>query len=214
MLYFSSLTSSLSSKSYNSAWQQHDGADRWYFGSIAQVSFTAVDFAFGDFHWGVVLFAVLRAAVRWLGTSFGKGFRCLAWDLTFYILFTTTVLSVRTGKLCHTVFAVIPALKRDTLVAFQGITWKKETNTKIELIAWISKAYTPNYPIVTIQYFCFSTRKSFGINGYWTFAHHLISSDKLFSGKNVRNVGQTWRELTQFSFVCVAKGVLKESGNI
>ena len=164
-LYFSSLNSSLSSKSYNSAWQQHDGAEHWCFGSIAQVSFTAVEFAFGDVHRGVVLCAVLRAACRWLGTSFGKEFRVrLAWDdLTFYILFSTTVPTVRTDYRYFTVLAVIPALNRETLVAFQGITWKKETNIKIDLIAWISKTDTPNYPIVTIQYFCFSTLKPFGI---------------------------------------------------
>ena len=145
VLYFSSLTSSLSSKSYNSAWQQHDGADHWYFGSIAQISFTAVEFAFGDFHWRIVRFAFLRAALRWSGASFDKEFICLDWALFFYIPFTTTVLTVRTGYLFCTVFAVIPALKRETVVAFQGITWKKETNTKIELIAWISKANTSNY---------------------------------------------------------------------
>ena len=81
----------------------------------------------------------------------------LAWDdLTFYILFSTTVPTVRTDYRYFTVLAVIPALNRETLVAFQGITWKKETNIKIDLIAWISKTDTPNYPIVTIQYFCLS----------------------------------------------------------
>ena len=168
MLYFSSLTSSLSSKSYNSAWQQHDGADHWYFGSIAQVSFTAADFAFGDFHWGIDLFAVLRAAGRWSSTSFDKDFTCHAWALSFDISFATTVLTVQTGYLFCNVFAVIPALKRGTLVAFQSITWKKETNSKIEL--------TPNYPIVTIQYICFSTRKPFGIK--WIL--NLCSSPHFF----------------------------------
>ena len=135
--YFSSLTSSLSSKSYNSAWQQHDGTDHWYFGSIAQVFFTAVDFAYDDFPWGEDFFAVLRAAFRWSGTSLAKGFFYHAWDFSFYIHCSTTVLTVQTGHLFCTVFAVIPALKRGTMVAFEGITWKMETNTKIELIAWI-----------------------------------------------------------------------------
>ena len=50
----------------------------------------------------------------------------------FFIVFATTVLTARTGHLFCTAFAFIPALKRATLVAFQGITWKKETKTKIE----------------------------------------------------------------------------------
>ena len=159
------MITSLSSKSYNhdSAWQQHDGADLWYFGSIAPVPFTAVDFAFGDFHWGRDRFAVDRAASRWSVTSFEKAFNCRDWALKFYPSFGTAVLTVQTVYLYCTFSAFIPAVKRDTLVAFQGITWKKETNTKIELIAWIWKAVTPNYPIVTIQYFYFSTRKPFGI---------------------------------------------------
>ena len=153
------------SKSYNhdSAWQQHDGADLWYFGSIAQVPFTAVDFAFGDFHWGRDRFAVDRAASRWSVTSFDKAFKCRGWALKFYPSFGTAVLTVQTVYLYCTFSAFIPAVKRETSVAFQGITWKKETNTKIELIAWIWKVVTPNYPIVTIQYFYFSTRKPFGI---------------------------------------------------
>ena len=115
----------LSSKSYNSA----------YFGSIAQVFFTAVDFAFDDFPWGDNLFAILLAAVRWSGTSFAKGFCCHAWDLSFYIHFSTTFLTVQTGYLFCTFFLQSSQLltdrNRDTSVAFQGITWKMETNTKI-----------------------------------------------------------------------------------
>ena len=135
---------------------------------LLQVFFTAVDFAFDDFPWGDNLFAILLAAVRWSGTSFDKGFCCYAWDLSFYIHFSTTVLIVQTGYLFCTFFflqssQLLTDRNRNTSLAFQGITWKIETNTKIELIAWIWKAYTPNYPIVTIQYFCFSTRKPFGI---------------------------------------------------
>ena len=96
-------------------------------------------------------------------TSFGKAFNGRDCALNFYISFGTAVLTARTSYLYCIFFAFTPAVKRDTSVAFQGITWKKETNTKIELIAWIWKAVTPNYPIVTIQYFCFSTRKPFGI---------------------------------------------------
>ena len=103
----------LSSKSYNSAWQQDDRTDHWYFRSIAQVFFTAVDFPFDGFPWGDNLFAILLAAVRWSGTSFDKGFCCHAWDLSFYIHFSTTVLTVQTGYLfCTFFFAVIPALNR------------------------------------------------------------------------------------------------------
>ena len=121
-----SLSRTLTSKTYDSACQQHDSADHWYLGSIAQVTFTTVDFAFGDFRWGGELFAILLAAFRWSGTSFEKDFICHAWGLSFDIKFATTVLTVRTGYLFCVVFAVIPALRRDTLVAFQGITWKKK----------------------------------------------------------------------------------------
>ena len=125
-LHSGSLSRTLTSKTYDSACQQHDSADHWYLGSIAQVTFTTVDFAFGDFRWGGELFAILLAAFRWSGTSFGKEFICHAWGLSFDIKFDTTVLTVRTGYLFCVVFAVIPALSRDTLVAFQGITWKKK----------------------------------------------------------------------------------------
>ena len=125
-LHLGSLSRTLTSKTYDSACQQHDSADHWYLGSIAQVTFTTVDFAFGDFRWGGELFAILLAAFRWSGTSFGKEFICHAWGLSFDIKFDTTVLTVRTGYLFCVVFAVIPALSRDTLVAFQGITWKKK----------------------------------------------------------------------------------------
>ena len=126
-LHSGSLSRTLTSKTYDSACQQHDSADHWYLGSIAQVTFTTVDFAFGDFRWGGELFAILLAAFRWSGTSFGKEFICHACGLSFDIKFDTTVLTVRTGYLFCVVFAVIPALSRDTLVAFQGITWKKKT---------------------------------------------------------------------------------------
>ena len=172
--------------------------------------FTAVDFACDDFPWGEDLFAVLRAAVRWSGTSLAKGFLCHPWDLSFYIHFSTTVLTVQTGYLFCTVFAIIPALKRGTCEAFQGITWKKETNTKIELIAWISKANTPNYPIVTIQYFCFSTRKPFGIKWILNLCHHLFSSDKLSRRKTremLDKLDEEWHN-------SISSSLLKESGNI
>ena len=126
-LHSGSLSRTLTSKTYDSACQHHDSADHWYLGSIAQVTFTTVDFAFGDFRWGGELFAILLAAFRWSGTSFGKEFICHACGLSFDIKFDTTVLTVRTGYLFCVVFAVIPALSRDTLVAFQGITWKKKT---------------------------------------------------------------------------------------
>ena len=51
---------------------------------------------------------------------------CHAWALSFDISFATTVLTVQTGYLFCVVFAVIPALKRETFVTFQGITWKKK----------------------------------------------------------------------------------------
>ena len=52
-----SLRLNLTSKSCKSACQKHDCANYWYFGSIVgslvgcitQVTFTTVDFAFGDF---------------------------------------------------------------------------------------------------------------------------------------------------------------------
>ena len=125
-LHSGSLSRTLTSKTYDSTCQHHDGADHWYLGSIAQVTFTALDFAFGDFPCGGELFAILLAAFRWSVTSFDKDFTCHAWALSFDISFATTVLTVQTGYLFCLVFAVIPALKRETLVTFQGITWKKK----------------------------------------------------------------------------------------
>ena len=77
----------------------------------------------------------------------------------------------------------------------------------MELIAWISKAYTPTYPIVKIQDFCFSTRKPFGIK--WIL--HLCPSPHFFrqaflGEKRAKCSTNLYRGLTQFSFVFVAKG--------
>ena len=129
-LHSGSLSRTLTSKTYDSACQHHDSADHWYLGSIAQVTFTALDFALGDFPRGGERFAILLAAFRWSGTSFDKDFTCHAWGLSFDISFATTVLIVQTGYHFCLVFAVIPALKRETFVAFQGITWKKKTKIK------------------------------------------------------------------------------------
>ena len=54
----------LREKSYKSACKEHDGADHWYLGSIAQVSTAAVDLTLGDLHRGLgKLFAVVLAAI-------------------------------------------------------------------------------------------------------------------------------------------------------
>ena len=116
----------LTSKNCNSACQQHGGADHWYLGSIAKVTFTTVDFTFRDFYWGVGRFANLQelAASWWSGASFFKDFNRLAWDLRLYFSFATTILAVLTVCLPCRIVAFIPALIRETLVASQGITWK------------------------------------------------------------------------------------------
>ena len=110
------------------------------------------------------------------------------------------VLTARTGFLYSTAFAVIPALTRETFVAFQGITWKKETNTKIELIAWISKVDTPNYPpMITIQCLCFSTREPFGSK--WTL--NLCPSPHSFRQASKQASGQ----VSSFCYTCSSNSI-------
>ena len=98
------------------------------------------------------------------------------------------------------------------MCCISGHNLEKGNKYKNRIIAWISKADTPNYPIITIQYFWFSTRKPFGSKWILNFTLHLLSLDKLFSEKNARNVRQTYTGRTQSRLLASAWSKNKVGG--
>ena len=118
--------------------------------SIAQVSLAAAAFAVNEFLI-VWQFPICIAEVRLVAKGsiyaiFAKHFHCDAWNDLFDISSATMVLRELTGYrivLC----TFFPAQISITMVAFQGITLKKEINTKTMLWPDSWTADTPNFGI-------------------------------------------------------------------
>ena len=100
-------------KTEKNACQKHYGADHWQFGSIAQGAMAAVDITFGDFCWPIIQITrgiCCRIALRGVHTASTVALDMNSSTFSFYITFSTTVVTGRTGHRELYVVTVFPTI--------------------------------------------------------------------------------------------------------
>lgn len=115
----------LTKESHKNACQKHDGADHWYFGSIAQIARAAVDFALGEWDWGIRRLAQHRfisIACRRKAAAFSVDRNGCTTLFSGHKGFSTAVLTTNTGNLLFLLITVSPVFESETLVALQAVS--------------------------------------------------------------------------------------------